>query len=153
MLIFVIDLLLQYITGYKIIVFLWFIQILIFFELIFQIIYILFKKLAFRIFQILLILSYFLQYSEINYRILLKYSSHLRAFSHIVEMMPLAITELILREINIFEKLSNFKIKSIIISMITLFFYINIISLLKNTLIIIYLVNLDIIIIVVLNKM
>jgi fucose 4-O-acetylase-like acetyltransferase len=54
-----IDLFLQYITGYKIMVILWFIQILIFFELIFQIIYFLFKNRSFLIFQILLILSYF----------------------------------------------------------------------------------------------
>ena len=59
------DLLLQYITGYNFYVILWFIQMLILFNIIFGIIFLCFKNNHFCILQLLAILSYWLQYNEI----------------------------------------------------------------------------------------
>jgi hypothetical protein len=119
------ELLLQYITGYKISIHLWFIQILIFFEIFFQIINFLFKKQSLFILQIFSIISYFIQYKEINYKIFFHYSPHLRSVSHIAEMIPIAVTGLTLRNIDIFKSLSINKKKSIFFSMISLYFIYN----------------------------
>ena len=121
----IIELSLQYITGYKIMIVLWFIQILIFFSIFFQIIIFLFKKQSLLILQIFAIISYFIQYKEINYRIFFYYSPHLRSVSHIAEMMPIAVTGLTLKNIDIIKILSNKKIKSISFSMISLYFIYN----------------------------
>ena len=115
----------QYITGAKIIVFYWFIQILIFFCIFFQIIIFLFKKQSLLIFHIFTIISYLILYNGINYTNYFNYPLYLKSISHIAEMMPIAITGLTLRNIDIFKALSNNKIKSISFSMIFLYFIYN----------------------------
>ena len=76
------NLFLQYITGYKTYIILWFVQILLIFTIIFEIIFYYFNKNSIFIFHLLLIISYWLQYSEINYQIFNKYKPHLRSISH-----------------------------------------------------------------------
>ena len=115
----------QYITGYKIIVCLWFIQTLIFFGIFFQINFFLFHKQSLLILQIFSVISYFIQYKEINYEIFFHCSLHLRPVSHIAEMIPIAVTGLTLKKIDIFKALSNDKRKSIFFSMISLYFIYN----------------------------
>jgi fucose 4-O-acetylase-like acetyltransferase len=112
----------QYITGFKIMGSLWFVGILIFLGILFQIISFLFRKRALLILQIFSIISYFIQYEEINYKIFFKYSIVLRTGSWVVDMMPIAVTGLTLRKRDIFKNLSHDKIKNIIFSIITLFF-------------------------------
>ena len=119
----IIFLLLQYLTGSKVYDFLWFVGILIFFGILFQIIYFLFKKRALLILQIFSLISYIMQYKEINYKIFIKYS--IKSGSWVVDMMPIAITGLTLRKRDIFKDLSNDKQKSIFCSIITLLFIYN----------------------------
>ena len=121
----IIDLLLQYISGYKIIGCLWYIQNLIFFGIFFQIIYFLFNKQPLLILQILFIFSYLMQYQGINYKIFNQYPNHVRILSYIIEMMPIAITGLILKKIDIFKKISHDKTKYIFFSIIALYFIYN----------------------------
>ena len=101
----------QYLTGFKVMGSLWFVGILIFFGILFRIITCLFRKRALLILQILSIISYFIQYKEINYKIFFKYSNDLRSGSWVVDMMPIAVTGLTLRKRDIFKNLSNDKIK------------------------------------------
>ena len=115
----------QYLTGFKVMGSLWFVGILIFFGILFRIISCLFRKRALLILQIFSIISYFIQYKEINYKIFFKYSIDLRSGSWVVDMMPIAVTGLTLRKRDIFKNLSNDKIKSIFFSIITLFFIYN----------------------------
>jgi len=116
---------LQYITGYKNFIILWFIQMLLFLGIFFQINIFLFKKQSLFILQIFSIISYFIQYKEINYRIFFHYRAYLRSFSHIAEMLPIAVTGLTLRNIDLFKTLSNNKIKSIYFSITSLYFLYN----------------------------
>ena len=109
-----IDLLVQYITGYRTYVILWFIQMLLFLTIFFLIIVFIFKNNSFFIFQLIQIIAYFFQYNEFNYNIFYRYKKHLRATSHIVEMLPIAISGLILAYLEILKKLSNHRIKSIV---------------------------------------
>jgi len=119
------ELLLQYITGYKIYVILWFVGSLIFLEIFFKIIHILFNKQSLLILKILSIISYLVQYEEINYNIFYLYPTYIIGVSRIIEMMPIAVTGLCLRNINIFKTIKNDKIKYIFFSMIILFFIYN----------------------------
>ena len=105
------ELILQYLTGYKFYVLLWFIHILIVFNIFFFIIFHVFQHHIMLILQIILLFSYFLQYSEINYNIFNSYSLHLRAGSHLIEMLPIAITGLTLAHLNILTIFNNHRIK------------------------------------------
>ena len=106
-----IELILQYLTGYKFYVLLWFIHILIIFSIFFFIIFSVFHQHIMLLLQIILLFSYFLQYSEINYNIFKSYSYHLRAGSHLIEMLPIAITGLTLAHLNILTIFNNHRIK------------------------------------------
>jgi len=119
------ELLLQYITGYKIYVILWFVASLIFFEIFFKIIHILFNKQSLLILKILSIISYLMQYEEINYNIFYLYPEYMLGVSRIIEMMPIAVTGLVLKNIDIFKTIKNDKKKYISFSMIILFFIYN----------------------------
>lgn len=119
------DLLLQYITGYNFYVILWFIQILILFNIIFGIIFLYFKINPFYILKLLAILSYWLQYNEINYILFANFSPPLRSVSHFVEMMPIAVTGITLGSKEILEKLKNCKKNSIILCLTFLYFIYN----------------------------
>jgi len=121
----IIILLYQYITGYKFFIVLWFIQMLLFLGFFFEINIFLFKEQSLLILQIFSIISYFIQYKEINYRIFFHYQAYLRSVSHIAEMMPIAVTGLTLRNKDIFKALSNNKIKSIYFSLTSLYFIYN----------------------------
>jgi len=123
----IIDLLIQYISGKKIfgLGILWFIHNLIIFGIFFKIIYFLFNKQSLFILQIFFIISYLLQYKGINYKIFHQYPFYIRILSFIIEMMPIAITGLILRNIDIFKIISNDKKKSIFFSIIAIFFIYN----------------------------
>lgn len=121
----IINLLVQYITGYRILGCFWFVHNLIFFEIFFQIIYFLFNKKSLFILKIFFIISYFLQYKEINYKIFHEYPIHIRIISYIFEMMPIAVTGLILRNIDILKKISNDKKNAFFFSIIVLYFIYN----------------------------
>ncbi len=120
-----IELLLNYITGYNIIVPLWFVHILIIITILFEIIYLLFRNHYLFVLQSLAIISYYLQYSEINFKIFNNYRSHLRAVSHFAEMIPIATTGLNLGYIKILDFLKNYRVKSIFFSIIILLFIYN----------------------------
>ena len=120
-----IDLLLQYITGYRTYVHLWFIQILIFLTFFFLIIIFIFKKKFFFIIQFIQITAYFFQYNEMNYNIFNRYKPHLRATSHIIEMTPIAISGIILAKIEILKNLTNHRIKVIFFCFMILFLLYN----------------------------
>ena len=110
----IISLYLQYITGYTCALQLWYIQILIFYTIFFFIIFSIFRKNSIVIIQIIQIISYLIQYSEINYKIFIKYKkAHIRSISHIVEIIPFAITGLTFAHIKILKIFINHRIKSI----------------------------------------
>jgi len=121
----VFNLLLQYLTGYKIYVILWFLGSLIFLELFFKIIHFLFNKKSLLILKILSIISYLIQYKEINYNIFYSLPSHFIGVARTIEMMPIAVTGLTLNNIDIFKRIKNDKIKYISYSMIIIFFIYN----------------------------
>ena len=118
----IIDLILQYITGYKILISLWFLQILILFTIAFEIIFYFFKIYSLIILRLLAIISFWLQYSEYNYIIFFNYKPYIRSVSHIVEMIPIAVTGINLSSIQLLRLLKiNYK-KSICYSIILLYF-------------------------------
>lgn len=117
-----VDLYLQYLTGYKLYVQLWFVQILIIFTVFFKILYYLFRLNYFLIIKIILIISYLLQYNETNYNLFFKQRPHIRSVSHIIEMLPIAITGITLAHIQLLQKLKNHRNKSILYSLVILLF-------------------------------
>lgn len=119
------ELILQYLTGYKFYVLLWFIHILIVFSIFFFILFHFFQHHIMLILQITLLFSYYLQYSEINYNIFNSYSLHLRAGSHLIEMLPIAITGLTLAHLNIQTIFNNHRIKFMLYFIAILLFIYN----------------------------
>lgn len=84
--------------------------ILILFTLLFTIIVFIFNKSSIFIFQILLILSYILQYSYWNLNFFDKYSfTIIYSLGHIVEFLPFAVTGLFSGYLDIIEKSKQFK--------------------------------------------
>ena len=116
-----IDLYLQYLTGYKLYISLWFVENLIIFSIFFRIIYYSFKLDYFFILQLIQIFSYLLQYNEINIY-LSKYKPHIRSFYLIIEMLPIAITGIMFAHIELLEQLKNHRNKSIFFSLFILYF-------------------------------
>ena len=110
----IIILYLQYITGYTCAVHLWYIQILILFTIFFFIIFSVFRKNSIVIIQIIQIISYLIQYSEMNYKIFFKHKRHIKSISHIAEIIPFAITGLTFAHIKILKIFVNHRIKFII---------------------------------------
>lgn len=119
-----IDFVINLINGHIFNVVLWFQIILILLTIIFIIIILSFKTNYFLILQILYFLSYFLQYSEINYTFFRNnFDSHSRStFGRFVEALPNAITGFFLSSIDIIGsiKKKNFSIKVIFFSLITI---------------------------------
>ena len=99
------DFIINLINGHIFNVVLWFQNILILLTLLFSIIILLFYQKYLQIFQSLLILSYFLQYSGLNYKIFKKnFSSHSRStFGRFFEALPNAITGFFFAYINLIE--------------------------------------------------
>ena len=100
------------INGHIFNVVLWFQNILILVTLIFLIILFTFKFYYLLVFQILFIISYFLQYSSINYNFFQKYfSKHSRStFGRFFEAIPHAITGFILGKFDIIKLIKKKKI-------------------------------------------
>ena len=112
----------QLITGRKFIDVLWFQFNLIFFTLLFFIISFLFKKDFLFILQIMGILSYILQYSELNYNFFKEYKDTIsRTLGYFSETAPIAVTSLSFSSINIIKKLENHRKKTLFLSIIILF--------------------------------
>ena len=123
---YIMSLYLQYITGYTCAIQLWYIQILIFYTIFFFIIFSVFRKNSIVIIQIILIISYLIQYSEMNYKIFIKYKkAHIRSISHIVEIIPFAITGLTFGHTKILQIFINHRIKFI-------FYFITIVIIIYN---------------------
>ena len=94
---------------------------LILFTLLFTIIVFIFKKSSIFVFQILLIIAYILQYSFYNLYFFKKYEYFVRfSLGHIAELLPFAVTGLILSYLDIISKSKKLRDLSI-------FFYITII--------------------------
>lgn len=119
------NLLYQYLTGYKIYKVLWFVGSLIFLEIFFKIIHFLFNKQSLLILKILSIISYLIQYKEININIFYSYPLYLKVVPRITEMMPIALTGLTLKNIDLLKTIKNDKIKNASFSMIIIFFIYN----------------------------
>ena len=119
------NLILQYITGFKILSHFWFIQILILLTILFEIIFLFFKKKSLIILRLLAIISYWLQYSEINYKIFINYKYSFKVFSRMVIMIPIAITGINLSSIKLLKILKNYYKKSIFFSIVSLYFICN----------------------------
>lgn len=66
-----------------------------------------------------------MQYEEINYNFFYLYPTYIIGVSRIIEMMPIAVTGLCLKNIDIFKTIKNDKIKYISFSMIIFFFIYN----------------------------
>ena len=117
-------LLLQYLTGYMTYVFLWFLQMMIFLTLLFIILFYFCKKNCLMILQLLIVISYWFQYSEKNFKIFYLYKPYIRSFSHIAEMIPLASIGLIFGYFQLIQKLQSNKKRYMFYSFI-LFYFIN----------------------------
>ena len=117
------DLILSFIFGRHINLIFWFQFDLIFVSLIFSIISFIFKKKFLIILYSLLILSYFLQYSGINYNYFNKYKDlNHRNIGSIVEMIPFNVTGILLSYLNIINKIKNKTLYSISICILILIF-------------------------------
>ena len=119
------DLLKQYITGHTFYGFFWFIHNLILFTLFFCIIFLIVKKYSLYILQLLALTSYWLQYNELNFFMLNKYSETFIAIQRINEMFPIAVTGLSFGSYEILKKLKKYKIKTIIFDCIFFYFIYN----------------------------
>ena len=124
-----IDLLLQYITGFRIYVFLWYILALILLTIFFLIIFLIFNKNLFFILQFIQIIAYAFQYNEMNYNLFSRYNNrynkHLRIGAFIIEMVPIAVSGIIIAKIEILKKLSNHRIITIFFCFCFLFLLYN----------------------------
>ena len=118
-------LLLQYITGYKSYIILWFVLNLIIITIFYEKIFDFFQKKIIKILYLLIIISYWLQYSEINFYIFNKYKSCFNSLSYFIEMIPIASTGIILGYNELIKKLENYKINSLFLSYVIIFFTYN----------------------------
>ena len=117
------DLKTQLIIGRKYIGVLWFQFNLLFFTLLFFIIAFLFKKNFLFILQTIGMISYILQYSEINYNFFNEYKGTIsRTLGYFCEMAPIAVTSLSFSSLNIIKKLENHRKKILFFSFIFLYF-------------------------------
>lgn len=108
------DLKMQLLTGHCFLTVLWFQYDLIIITLLILIIKLLFDKNSIFILINLGILSYYFQYSNINYNIFSKYSFYLRyPLGRFVESLPFCITGYILASIKIDTYVKNIRIKAI----------------------------------------
>jgi hypothetical protein len=90
--------------------------------LLFSIISFIFKKKFLIIINSVLLLSYYLQYSGINYKFFNKYNDlNFRNIGSIVEMIPFNVTGMILFHLNIINKLRNKKFYTIVICIIIIY--------------------------------
>jgi hypothetical protein len=117
------DLILSFVFGIRINQIFWFQFDLIFISLFFSIISFIFKKKFLIIVILFLLLSYYLQYSGINYKYFNKYNDlNFRNIGSIVEMIPFNVTGMILCHLNIIDKLRNKRFYIIFICIIIIYF-------------------------------
>lgn len=109
--------------GKLFIVALWFQIVLIFTTLISTIIIFLFKNNYLLIFQILMIISYRFQYSGENYNFFKKHYNkiYLVTFGRFIDTFPDSITGIFISSLKIKNKIYNYKKRTILISIFTLF--------------------------------
>lgn len=104
---------LQYLAGHNIVAVLWFQYNLIFTTLLIVIIEFLFNKDAIFILLLIEIFSYFLQYSNYNFRYFYQFNYYKRyTFGRFFEIIPFCITGYILSSLNIITFLKKFRIKT-----------------------------------------
>ena len=118
-------LLLQYITGCKTYIIIWFVLDLIIITIFFEIIFYFFTKKIIIILQLLIIISYWLQYSEINFIIFNKYEECLNSISRFIEMMPIASTGVILGYNELIKKIETYRINSLFSCFLIILFIYN----------------------------
>ena len=119
------DLLIQYKTGHNIVAVLWFQLNLIVSTLLILSIQLLFGKNIYFLLINIQIIAYFLQYSNINYNLFIKYDYYRRyPYGRFVEIIPHCITGYILASSNLLIYLKEKKIKSIFTLLIFLLFII-----------------------------
>lgn len=115
----------QYIFGYSLLIHLWYVQTLLFFTIFFEIIFLFFKEKFLLILALIAIISYWLQYSEINYNIFINYTPKISQLSRIIEMLPIAITGINLCFMDLLNILKIHYKKSIFFSIIIFYFIYN----------------------------
>ena len=116
------DLKMQLLAGHCFITVLWFQYNLIFITLLMIIIKLLFKYNDLLIFIILWNIAYFLQFSNINYKIFSKYHYNIKyTFGRFIEILPYCITGYILSSIKLIDILKKYRSKSVSIIIIFLF--------------------------------
>ena len=106
------------ITGHILLVPLWYLSILMFTTIIFLITIFLFRKNKLLIFHILVLISYVLQYSGINYYLNMKYLTihAVLTFGRFMEALPNAITGYTFAYLNIINILKKYRLKVIFFS-------------------------------------
>ena len=116
------DFIINLINGHIFNVVLWFQNILILQTIIFIIIIYLFRLNYILVFQILLIISYLLQYSGVNHKFFKKnFSTHSRStYGRLVETIPHSITGFFLSSIDIMKLIKKKKINVFLVSIIIL---------------------------------
>ena len=116
------SLIIQFIIGRGVHGVLWFHFNLIFITILIYIFSFTFNKSYLFIFQILAIISYLMQFSNINYNFFNKYSNNIKfSVGYLVETFPLAVTGLTLSSLNIIKYLIENRLKSIFFSIIFIF--------------------------------
>ena len=119
------NLLLQYITGYKTYVILWFVHNMLILTIFFIILFYFFKEKTSFVIIILIIISYWVQYSDLNFKLFRKCNYYLVSASRLAEMLPIALTGLILGSIKLLKTLEKNKNYSFFFSFIILYFTYN----------------------------
>jgi len=99
----------------------WFLFVLIFLNFLFIIILITIKNYYLLFLQLLMIFSYFTQYSGLNYKLYIFVKKN-HSISRINELIPFGITGFIIHELNILNKLGSHKLNTFIISLIIYIF-------------------------------
>ena len=117
------DLILSFVYGRHINAIFWFQFDLLFVSLLFSIISFIFKKKFLMVVNLFFLVSYYLQYSGINYKYFSKYNNeNYRSIGSIVEMIPFNVTGMILCHFNIINKLREKKFYTIGICIIIIYF-------------------------------
>lgn len=115
------DLFYQYLFGRRIIPVFWFQFYLIWSTLFFIIISLLFRKKFSIIIIHIFLISYFLQYSNINFKLFSSFGPDIKySIGSFVEMLPISATGCFISSLNIFRLINN-NIKAIYISIISLY--------------------------------
>ena len=121
-----IDLIIQIILGRKYHQVFWFQFNLIFITLLFTIISFILKDNFLTILQIIGIMAYYLQYSSLNYSCFSSYNNSIRhSLGQVIEMLPIAVTGLVLGSINIISKIEKNRKKSILLIIMFIFLILN----------------------------